>query len=73
MLCVNCFYCRNNLAVVAHSVGLDQVGLESKLGLSAKDMDNDAMRSMIIKDNLGDWGIAVAAWKGMNETPGMIL
>ena len=31
-------------------------------------MKNDrSWRGMLIKDNEGDWGVAVAAWRGMKK------
>jgi hypothetical protein len=31
-------------------------------------MKNDrSWRGMLIKDNAGDWGVAVAAWRGMKK------
>ena len=41
-------------------------------------MKNDkSWRGMLIKDNEGDWGVAVAAWRGMKKgepgVPGSIL
>ena len=31
-------------------------------------MKNDkSWRGMLIKDNQGDWGVAVAAWRGMKK------
>ena len=31
-------------------------------------MKNDkSWRGMLIKDNEGDWGVAVAAWRGMEK------
>ena len=88
------------MAMVAHLVGIDQLGYEKELGMtpsvrySLEDsimifphisitifnlvcqvMKNDkSWRGMLLKDNDGDWGVAVAAWRGMKKgqagTPG---
>ena len=83
------FCCRDKMAVVAHLVGIDQLGYEKELGMtpsvsfpvwriSTTDTDlsiimcqvmkNDkSWRGMLLKDNEGDWGVAVAAWRGMKK------
>ena len=77
------------MSVVAHLVGLEQLGYEKSLGMtlgvsaatlftshsvenatfySFQVMNNDhSWRGMIIKDNEGDWGLCVAAWRGMKK------
>ena len=75
------------MAVVAHLVGIDQLGYEKELGMTPsvsfpvwknsttglsivmmQVMKNDkSWRGMLLKDNEGDWGVAVAAWRGMKK------
>lgn len=58
----------DQMAVVAHLIGLEQVGYEKVLGMTMGVMRNDhTWRGMIIKDNEGDWGACVAAWRGMKK------
>ena len=81
------FCCRDKMAVVAHLVGIDQLGYEKELGMTPsvsfpvwknsttglsivmmQVMKNDkSWRGMLLKDNEGDWGVAVAAWRGMKK------
>ena len=87
------------MALVAHLVGIDQLGYEKELGMTPsvsisvfcrnsqnfviaillfQVMKNDkSWRGMLLKDNEGDWGVAVAAWRGMKKgqpgIPGWIL
>ena len=83
------FCCRDKMAVVAHLVGIDQLGYEKELGMTpsvsfpvwristtttdlsiimCQVMKNDkSWRGMLLKDNEGDWGVAVAAWRGMKK------
>ncbi len=65
-------FCGDKMSVVAHLVGLEQLGYEAELGLTQAVMKNDhSWRGMLIKDNQGDWGICVATWRGMKVgTPG---
>ena len=74
------------MAMVAHLVGIDQLGYEKELGMTPsvrvfwvtciflltflclQVMKNDkSWRGMLLKDNNGDWGVAVAAWRGMKK------
>ena len=74
------------MAMVAHLVGIDQLGYEKELGMTPsvsflghlhsafhhifllQVMKNDkSWRGMLLKDNDGDWGVAVAAWRGMKK------
>ena len=66
-------FCADKMSVVAHLVGLEQLGYEKTIGLNMAVMKNDhTWRGMIIKDNEGDWGVCVAAWRGMKKgTPGI--
>ena len=49
-------------------VGVDQLGYEKELGMTPSVMKNDkSWRGMLLKDNDGDWGVAVAAWRGMKK------
>ena len=54
----------SQMATVAHLVHSDTIGHESGLKLES-DFSRNPWRAMIIKDNLGDWGICAAAWKGI--------
>ena len=59
------------MAVVAHTVGPDTMGEIPQLELNTTFADT-AWRAMIIKDNEGDWGVCVAAWKGVKKgVPGV--
>ena len=61
-------FCGDRMAVVAHLVGVDQLGYEKELGMTPSVMKNDkSWRGMLLKDNDGDWGVAVAAWRGMKK------
>ena len=61
-------FCGDRMAVVAHLVGVDQLGYEKELGMTPSVMKNDkSWRGMLLKDNEGDWGVAVAAWRGMKK------
>ena len=59
-------------------MGVDQLGYEKELGMTPSVMKNDkSWRGMLLKDNDGDWGVAVAAWRGMKKgqagIPGKVL
>ena len=61
-------FCGDRMAVVAPLVGVDQLGYEKELGMTPSVMKNDkSWRGMLLKDNEGDWGVAVAAWRGMKK------
>ncbi|XP_071745850.1 uncharacterized protein [Lepeophtheirus salmonis] len=66
-------FVQDKMAVVAHLVGLEQLGYERELGMTNDVMKNDnTWRAMLIKDNEGDWGVCAAAWRGMKSgTPGV--
>ncbi|MCP3668561.1 MAG: hypothetical protein GY696_39785, partial [Gammaproteobacteria bacterium] len=50
------------MAVVAHSVGASTIGCLKELHLDSR-FSRSAWRAMLIKDNTGDLGILVAAWR----------
>ena len=59
-------YLGSQMAVVGHTVGPDTIGAISRLELDTAFADTP-WRAMIIKDNDGDYGICVAAWKGVTK------
>ena len=64
-------YVGPQMAVVAHTVGPDTIGAMSILELNSTFAET-AWRAMIIKDNEGDFGICVGAWKGVKKgVPGV--
>jgi len=55
----------------AHTVGPDTIGKEKMLELD-ETFRSVPWRAMIIKDNAGDVGICVGAWKGLRKgVPGV--
>jgi len=61
-------YRGDKMALVAHLVGVDQIGYETRLGLTPDVMKNKRnWRAMLLKDSEGDWGMAVACWRGMRQ------
>ena len=64
-------YVGSQMAVVAHSVGPDTIGAMEVLELDTT-FAGVPWRAMIIKDNEGDFGICVGAWKGVKKgVPGV--
>jgi len=61
-------YRGDKMALVAHLVGVDQIGYEARLGLTPDVMKNKrSWRAMLMKDSQGDWGMAIACWRGMRQ------
>ena len=57
----------DKMALVAHTVGADTIGCMKELYLDSM-FSETGWRAMLLKDNNGDIGILVAAWKGSSST-----
>ena len=62
----------SQMAVVAHTVGPDTVGPLADASHDGESFEGTFWRAMVIKDNEGDWGLCIGAWKGVKKgVPGV--
>ena len=60
-------YVGSEMAVVAHTVGPDTVGPLAETMVDGESFEDTFWRGMMIKDNVGDWGLCIAGWKGVRR------